>query len=217
MASLSLFPSEPGGVPDSVAARDRWRTPAGVWRAPMVLLGRDRYDLDAAAEPDAHVADHYITAEQNALTTPWGPRIPGWHEQLVDREVEALPLCWLNFPFSADAGGKGVWADRAAEQADTGLCVAFYGPLYADYACAEVPVRGPCCILIAGRVRHIAPPGVKASTPAQHPHAITLLMPPAAREDWRRRHLDQLLVWDHKAQAWSYREPVALDDRPTTI
>lgn len=157
-----------------VDPRDRWATPEWVARAPLALLGRDGYDLDAAAEVGATFSEHFITAQENALVVSWLPRT---HCRGKGRGLDGLPLVWLNPPFSKGAGGKARWAARAREQAETGMLVALYLPVYGDEIPASLDGEALTRIGLVGRVAHLPPPGIAPSTPAQHQHAIWILGP----------------------------------------
>jgi phage N-6-adenine-methyltransferase len=49
-------------------AHDNWETPPDLISR---LQEEFLFDLDAAASPENTICDHYITQEQDALTTPW--------------------------------------------------------------------------------------------------------------------------------------------------
>lgn len=164
------------GRPDVVRLvdpRDRWATPDWVVQGPLALLGRTSYDLDAAAEVGAAHSDHFITAEEDALVVPWLPRA----RRRQGEGLDGLPLVWLNPPFSRGAGGKVRWATRARVQADEGMLVAVYLPVYGDEIPAVLDGEALTRIGLVGRVAHLPPPGIAPSTPAQHQHAIWILGP----------------------------------------
>ncbi len=156
-----------------VDPRDRWATPEWVVEAPLHLLGRPSYDLDAAAEVGATYSDHFITAQEDALVVAWLPRA----RPRQGKGLDGLPLVWLNCPFSKGSGGKALWVARAREQAETGLLVCVYLPVYGDEAPAALDGEALTRIGLVGRVAHLPPPGIAPSTPAQHQHAIWILGP----------------------------------------
>jgi hypothetical protein len=156
-----------------VDPRDRWGTPGWVAQAPLVLLGRFGFDLDAAAEPGAAFAVRFIDARDDALVTSWRDRAC----PRQGKGLDGLPLVWLNPPFSKAAGGKARWAARAREQAETGMLVCVYLPAYGDETPAALDGEALTRIGLVGRVAHLPPPGIAPSTPAQHQHAIWILGP----------------------------------------
>jgi hypothetical protein len=162
--------------------RDLWRTPSGVWLAPLRLCDLPYYDVDAASDFDAGVTVpciNRITQEMDAFKVMWGS--PG-------------DTIWLNPPFSKDGGGKVAWVERALYMAAKGRNIAFYAPVYGDRYADILEAKCTGTIRIGGgRVRHVPPEGVKASSPPQHAHRIWLLGP-----DWPRCRE----VWDWKQEKW---------------
>ena len=175
-APLALF-RLPGPAVD---ARDCWRTDPRVLRAPLMLLGRERFDLDAASEPGLNpLADHCITREMDAHRTVWG---------------RAGDLVWCNPPFSGDGGGKVAWSRLAWTWAQRGRVVCLLLPVWGDRYAAQLDAVCSVRISLTPRVRFLPPPGVQATSPNQTPHAIWVL-------GWRGA--DRLSVaWDWECQRW---------------
>ena len=173
----------------------RWRTPAGVWRAPLRLLGREAYDLDAASEDAADITvatRRRLTPAQNALTCQWFPA-----EQGMSGPASKRPLVWLNPPFGAVMGSLKSWSQTARAWATRGAVVAFYAPVFGDRWGDELEAAALTTIRVGGgRVRHLPPSGLQASSPQQHAHRIWMLgsadlastwpYAPRAVWDWRR-------------------------------
>jgi len=153
------------------------------------LLGRLRYELDAAADEGPGIT---VPASRR-LCPPDDDGLAEWPSVETNR-----PLAWLNPPFSSSYGGKAAWSTHALAQAARGWLVAFYCPVYGDTWADVLEARAVTTIRIGGgRVRHVPPPGVKAETPMQTAHRIWLLGP----ERWRET-LPARLVWNWKSEAW---------------
>ncbi len=175
----------------TVPGRDEWRTPRGVWRAPLALLGAERYELDAATDNGPGVtvpAARIYTLETDGLRSPWaGLGMP---------PPAKLPIVWINPPFSAAGGGKLAWATKALAEADNGWIVAFYCPAYGDRWADLLEARARTTIRLGGgRVHHVPSPGVPAGSPLATEHRIWLLA--AGTWDHPAR-----LVWDWRREVW---------------
>jgi len=178
-----------------VPARDRWGTPPGVWICPLHWLGRNIYDLDAAAEEGRHVGCvRYMSAEDDALHNDW---------PMPERSGVLAPLAWLNPPFSRHSGGKAAWIEQARRQAARGWIVALYLPCYADVEVALLPTIARWSVMMVGRVAHVPPPGIAASHPDRHAHAIHLLAPPSL-------YVPQppSPCWDWRSVRWASAPPL---------
>lgn len=178
-----------------VPERDLWRTPAGVWKAPLALLRRDRFDLDAAADDYGGITtpadDHIVFPERDGLL-PW-PR-PARSRHLVPW------LCWLNPPFSQACGGKAAWSEHAMAQAAAGWLVAFYCPVYGDTWADVLEATALTTVRIGGgRVHHPPPPGLDSTSPMQTAHRIWVLGPDEYRSIWPH---PARMVWDWKRETW---------------
>ena len=163
-----------------MSKRDSARTPPGVWWAPLRLVGEPAYDLDAATDDLGGVTVPAATGlTESGLDVSWGrPR----------------DLVWCNPPFSRAGGGKLAWAKKAIIEADHGVMVAFYCPVYGDRYADLLEAAAMGTIRIGGgRVRHVAPPGITYSTPMQTAHRIWLL---------GRGWPSVRLVWDWKEERW---------------
>ena len=185
-------------LPPVTPDRDKWGTPPGVYRAPLSLLGVDRYCVDfAAGDGAAPVAclEHWDAA-RDSLRNPWDYDVP--------------TLGWLNFPFSETNGGKEAWVAQALAQVDAHpVLLAFYGPATPDAAMVRLNWTRALLtrIEVTPRVHHIPPPGIEASSPNQVPHAIWLLGGPWVARAWMH---PRLLVWDWRAEDWLTEGPLQL-------
>jgi len=184
--SLHLFDLPP----PIIDARDKWGTPPGVYRAPLRLLGAERYDVDFAAGDGAKPVDcreHWDVA-RDSLRNPW--------------EYDTPTLGWLNFPFSDNLGGKEAWVAQAIEQVlARPIVLAFYGPATPDAAMMRLNWTRALLtrIEVTPRVHHIPPPGIEPSSPNQVPHAIWMLGGPWVARLWTH---PRLMVWDWRSEVW---------------
>ena len=178
--------------------RGLWRTPEGVWKAPLKLLGRTAYDLDAASDWGADVtvpAARRLVPADDALANRWfAAPLP------AGAALRDCPLVWLNPPFGSNWGGKRAWVGAARRHAQEGAIVAFYCPAYGDTWADRLEAEALTTIRVGGgRVRHVPPSGVKASSPGPAAHRIWMLGPHHIHADWPYR---ARLVWDHRSEQW---------------
>ena len=191
-------PSYSQSGPEAGGVRGLWRTPRGVWLAPLTLLGRTTYDLDAASDngPDITVpSTRRLIPADDALVNAW------FSEPIaMDTPLLVRPLVWLNPPFGKGWGGKREWVAAARDHALNGALVAFYCPAYGDRWADDLEAEALTTIRMGGgRVRHVPPQGVLPSSPGPVAHRIWLLGPPHLRANW---DLHARLVWNHRLEGW---------------
>lgn len=172
---------------------DRWATPPSVWRGVLYLFGRKEFDLDAFSEYDEHVSvpSHYrYTKEDDALSHPW-------FHSLNPKEN----ITWVQPPFSRNGlkyrGHKGKMAAvvKAYEQAHLGCICCVYLPVTEPGRSSQgswvatLDLLSVHRVYFVGRVEHVAPEGLTASSPGPAPHACWILAPSlfSAPNAWRHK------------------------------
>lgn len=124
-------------APDVDGIKDLWRTPPHIF-APV--HARFAFTLDAAAAAETALVPAFISAEQDALVTPWGT--PG------DRS-------WCNPPYSR----TGDFTARALAQSLRGITTAALVPSTVDVRWWHRDVFGEAaeCWFYTGRIGFIHP------------------------------------------------------------
>lgn len=138
---------------------DEWRTPKELFN---VLDREFWFDVDAAASPaNTLVEDCYITAEQDALKTPW----------LWNGDANATTAVWCNPPYTQ----IGPFVQRAYEECqDHHITTVVLIPAYTDpkywknYVMKAHEVR-----FLAGRLAFLNEDGMK-KTSARFPSVVVV-------------------------------------------
>lgn len=119
--------------------KDFWRTPPAIFQA---ANERFQFTLDAAAAPETALCRSFITAEMDALVTPW---VQG----------AALPRVWLNPPYSRTKA----FTARCVDQSRAGALVAALVPNTTDVIWWHRDVFGVAAEvwLYTGRIAFIHP------------------------------------------------------------
>ena len=101
-------------------AKDNWRTPRPLFEAIGRRLRIQRFVVDLAADQDNTLCEQFITAEEDALRTPWPADTWLWcnppysqTKEFVDRAVAEMDFCRsvLLVPAATDTRW---WADAFA-------------------------------------------------------------------------------------------------------
>ena len=131
-------------------SHDNWRTPPALFAA---LSSEFKFDLDAAATPENTLCERFITADEDALVTPW----------------DAYNDVFVNPPYTL----IGPFVKRAYEQSQEQhntvvvLIPTYTDPKYwKDYVCKAHEVRN-----LVGRLQFLDENGLKKQS-ARFPSSV---------------------------------------------